>query len=370
MINKKFRCRLEVITPLHVGAASEKHFIEGIDYFYDKSKKEVVFISHEHATRHLGIDTWSSLLLRGDHQVIRNKISSHPHRNDMISKKVPLHNEPGTGIKAMIKNGFTGRPLCPGSSIKGALRSVLFNYLRGPNDRSNDAVFGSLNDHNDFMRFIRIGDAEFEESILITAKIFSLYKTPGSNEWQGGWKHSRNGNTNNDFRSSGFTTTYEVIAEGKKADFDLMISDKLFDLLHSNTSINRLPNYQRKNDLIHGSINDLFRIINNYTRQYIDAEINYFQRFDDAEFADTIIENYKDFLRPFLRESNSCLMRMASGSGFHAITGNWQRPDHVSTIQMPINGKIYKTRRISFESSDEGYVLLPMGFVLITCLQN
>lgn len=363
-INNRYNLQMEVITPLHVGAAQEKHLIEGLDYFYNANSNEILFLDTTKLFRKR--PDIINFLLEADYEALKPIVLRNP---EFTKRKVPFFNHPGANIKTQIKNGLTGKPIVPGSSIKGALRSILFKYLRQPNQQTNEEVFGRLNVGNDFMRFVRVTDAEFQQTSYVTAKIYNL-RNVGINEWKGGWKHGYN-NTTPHFDLMNFTTTFEVIPSEEKASFDLMLSPKLFDLFYNNNhwiSTKEL-NHDRKTKLLHAEnpIKALFQIINNHTREYLNAELEFFREFNQGENADDLVAQIEEYLLPFLEIENSCLMRMASGSGFHAITGNWQHPtDHIATIYKPLNGYRYKSRRIAIETSQEEYYLLPMGFVLIT----
>jgi hypothetical protein len=64
---------------------------------------------------------------------------------------------------------------------------------------------------------------------------------------------------------------------------------------------------------------------------------------------------------------------LGSGSGFHAITGNWKYRDHTMTEQAEgrqrnlINAIKYKTRKVSFYDDNSGnhQILTLPGFVKI-----
>ena len=358
-VNKKYRISMEVITPLHVGAASDKHYKKGLDYYYDRDKKEVVFINHQLLASKKG-DSFVQYLANADYASIQNLVRGN---SSFALKRIKLNNDPGGDIKAHIRNGLDGRPIVPGSSIKGALRSVLFKHLRGPNENTNEAVFGSMRQNNDFMRFIRVGDAQFGKTALATGKIFNLLNE--NREWKGGWKHGFRGPTDTKFKTIGFTTTYEVIPIGATTEFELMLAHELFRLAERPFLANQ-HNLNAKRRIV-SDVDNLFEIVNNHTREYIRQEIAFFERFHQASRSETILDNLNDYIIPILEEENSCLLRMSSGSGFHAITGNWKFENHTSTIDNPLHAKRYKSRRIAFEIDDDGRTsLLPMGFVLLT----
>lgn len=66
------------------------------------------------------------------------------------------------------------------------------------------------------MRFIKISDTEFDDTILVNTLIFNLHKL--NNKWMGGWKHKGGGNsyTDDKYKPNEFNTLYESIKPGQK----------------------------------------------------------------------------------------------------------------------------------------------------------
>ena len=101
------------------------------------------------------------------------------------------------------------KPVLVGSSLKGAIRSVLFKKLDAKS-KDGKEVFGSSLVGDEFMRFVKVADAEFQDTTLLNTKIFNLQKKAG---WIGGWKHGQQ-ETGSDFRPTGFNTIYECLIPG------------------------------------------------------------------------------------------------------------------------------------------------------------
>jgi hypothetical protein len=120
-----------------------------------------------------------------------------------------------------------GKPYIPGSSIKGAISSILLNYFYRnstqtfqKNSKIAEQVLGNF--ENSVMRFFQFSDIHFEDTFLTNTKIFNLHNNNG-NGWEGGWKHGRN-ETNNGFQEAGFTTIYESLKPSSSGN--LMLSFK------------------------------------------------------------------------------------------------------------------------------------------------
>lgn len=367
MINKKYQCEIEVISPVHVGVGKEKNLVKGIDFIYNDETNEVFVIDHKKLIDFIGVDKFSGLLVNLDAEALKTAVNAARSAGiDAVSAKFLLDAAPDDEIKVMMKNALNNKPVVPGSTIKGALRSVLFKHLKGPKSKSNEEVFGSLRKHNDFMRFIKISDAQFDKTVLFASKIYNLKKE--SNNWSAAWKNTRHGNNTEKFRITGFTSVYEAIPSFEKAVFSIMLSDLPFDLAMKGNLFTEDPanNLKKKNELIKGDIQNLFGIVNSHTKSFLEKEVAFFEQYDHAEYSDIIIDYFKYLLEQIDSENNSCLLRMTSGSGFHSITGDWQFEDHLHTIEHPSFGKHYKSRRLAFAVYDDGLDFNPMGFVQIS----
>jgi len=134
-INHIYKLKLNILTPVFIGAGKEKDWIKGLDFIFTK---ENLFIFDQQKL-------FSTLFKKGLNEKYLELISqqnvndiekffnenfsteelekiSLDHRNDNAN------NRPSNEIKTFIRNGLN-QPYIPGSSIKGAIRSILFNYI-------------------------------------------------------------------------------------------------------------------------------------------------------------------------------------------------------------------------------------------------
>jgi len=284
-------------------------------------------------------------------------------------------------IKTFIKNGLTDKPIVPGSSVKGAIRSILLKeFLSGskPSRLDERQIFGSSTDGDEFMRFIKISDADFEKTKLMNTKIFNLYKDGSS--FKGGWKHSggKFGKTNAKYEPTGFNTIYEVLMPGEKGMLSIALSDRGMDnLIREYIKKNLTLSYQdieKKNEILTSYITEkLFSIINNHTKEYIDKQIKFFEKYSNNE-TDNIIENLRNIKTQILDDNSSCVLKMSAGSGFHSITGDWQFDDFsINQIDFKkrnrgkLNGEASaKSRKIAIDGND----FYLMGFVRLTVIRD
>lgn len=379
MENKKYDIELEVLTPLCVGAGGEKDWRRGAD-FVQKNGKVYVLDLQKVAELGISMDTLSSLFLNADERGVLNLLGNH--LEDASRYVFPLPYSTTNDIKTFLRSQFFDLPVVAGSSIKGAIRSALFNYFcaeeRKDNpsfrntDKLNEHVFGSMKDGTDFMRFIQVSDMEMPETELVNTKIFNLRKE--GHNWYGGWKHAstdRNGdsNTSDTFSPLGFNTLYECIVPNKVGLGSIVLSGESFErLIHNGRSLS--VNYlEKKKALMNGGLKALFHVINKTTASYLRKEKAFFDKYP-AERSDEVIESINYLLTMIPSDDSSCLLKMSVGVGFHAITGDWLYDDFDDT-QFWTRGrdegkKKYKSRKIA----EYARRLQLMGFVRLTKLSE
>ena len=393
MTDKRYRIRLEVITPLHVGTGSENDWVRGADYAQNGKGKVYVIDIRKAVENNIGI---ADLFMASVNNTNNNGVESlDDKRLERISKYI--FNSPASAnnnIKSCLRNQFRDMPVIAGSSLKGAIRSALFKHLaekdlsKERKKHQNDkqlvkAVFGDMNKGTDFMRFIRISDIEIPNdyhapnnpgTILVNTKLFNLQNNNSKNEWRGGWKNGLS-NTTTDCHKDQFNTLYECIEPGKKGEGAIILSRSSLDLLTKKTS-DKISYAEEKNNLINSDINELFKVINIATRNYLKGEEAFFSKYDEAANTDKIVESIKA-LQAFIPDKDSdtgayCLLKMSAGVGYHAITGNWVYDDFIDTGTdngKPDGKKNKKSRKIAlYRGTNEkpyltGFEL--MGFVML-----
>lgn len=366
---------LRVLTPLHIGGSDDKHLVEGIGYLCQDG---LVYVFHPRKMiEAIGdVDQYCNALEHG-----ADGITQLLKSRRISIEAVSLPPKPIVGmaseIKTCIKDGLTGRPYVPGSSIKGAIRSVIFAKLfaesgmkvqdawqikeRDRKTSPDDHLLGKF--QNSIMRFIQCADIHFDEvdTIFCNAKVFNL-QNQGRDGWVGGWKHGANF-TDGAFRPEGFTFAFECIPPGATGRFRLSFDEELFKMV-----VQRRVDKVRIQDQVIRTFsgdfeNILLGAITQHTNLHIQREIDFFNHpeYEVAE-RDAIIVAFKGLKKQ--NEVKAPVLRMASGSGFHSITGEWQFSNHVNTGKTRRGIPQYKSRRLSFnEDTEDGYLFNPMGFV-------
>jgi hypothetical protein len=357
LLNRKFELEIEVLTPVHVGAGKEKEWAEGADFVYHDKKVYVLDIRKVIAQT--GIDFIASILARRDSNGLLRKIGTN--LDDLALEKFDCPIKSSNDIKVFVANGLNNKPLLPGSSLKGAIRSVLFAHLKGGSPSEKD-VFGATEKGNEFMRFMKVSDMDFNRTELVNTKIFNL-----TGRLEGGWKHAPR-LTDKTYRSEGFNTIYEVLPPGSKSRMTIALNPIGFN--HTGPHFAQ----EKKLEIVNNGIESLFGIINQHTRNYLNKEILFFSKYSNNETPQIIncLEELKDQIPV---DGAGCLLRMSAGSGFHSITGDWQHSDFsidgIERLERISRGTIRgKKSAKSRKIAEVDGTLVPMGFVKLRLLSE
>lgn len=359
-LTQKIDCELEVLTPVHIGSGEVwRHYL---DFFL--SGRKVWILNHSRLYEALAeipatadktaIDKYSDLISQNRTREVEQYIQQEQIDFETVAKwqfEYP-RSEPANEIRPLVRTGL-GRTIIPGSSIKGAMRSAIFNYLykgekkQGKDRRIDTAILGAF--ERAITRYIRPSDIELADSELVNIALFNLYKTGW--EWESDYKTDK-------------LLSLEVFPPGAKGVFRLAIDQGFLQLVN-----NRNPEIVHRNTkhIIRkeNPAQHLFYLINQYTFQHLEKEIAFFEAFPQAEDCQMVIEELRRLCRLTTDNPDSCILRLAFGSGFHAITGDWQYADHAKTglwKRGRDEGKLkYKSRKLVNEDK-----VLPMGFVKIS----
>lgn len=359
MEDKRYPIELEVITPLSVGAGNDNDWVKGLD-FVQKDGKVYVIDMQKAADAGVDVGMLTQLFLKYDDagicQLFGNKIGE-------LSRYIfNLPAKTDNNIKTFLRTQMYDKPLVAGSSIKGSVRSALFNYLR-TNEEKNEEVFGTMKDGTVFLRFIRIGDVEMPSTILVNTKLFNLRKE--DNEWLGGWKQLMS-KTTSTYNPVGFNTLYECVAPGMKGLGNISLAANVFSLLEKYGQ-GKMPYSGKKRNLVNAPVSHLFQIINDVTKDYLLKERAFFEKYN-ADRSDEVLNNIDSLLSLIPSDGSCCLLKMSAGVGFHSITGDWQFDDYDKT-KFWTDGrnagkKKYKSRKIA----EYNHHLQLMGFVRLRSL--
>jgi len=399
-ISRTYNIILKTLTPVYIGGATEKNLVEGIDFYEEENNNKVYIINQEKLLSILKninkLQDYTLKLKEGKAiEFLKDNIKKGVFKlTDITNIEYDVQFKITKEIKAFIKNGF-GLPYIPGSSIKGAIRSAILGYLYQNNSRVNaisnkseldKILYGEkkeinnngnktiIETHQSIMRFIQITDAHFYQKgmNLYNTKIYSMLEN-----LSGSWKDKRKG-SKREFDEYNFVTTYECIDCNETSTLRINITEQIINLLKNEKPLftDTIIKLSDNTD----PLKEIFRMINEQTRLYLEKEIEFFNhhRGDKHEIILEQIESLKANVLNFIKNDNyQALLHLGSGSGFHGITGDWRFNSHIidrikhGSNRGLINGdEAAKTRRLIFSrSKDYDYVFTPMGFVMLSMIE-
>ena len=367
----KIKGKIRIVTPVHIGGAQEKHWVKGIDFIVKDNK--IFVLDEKKIINKFGIEKYSVALANNKiYDLLKPNLSDYA-----LYDTIPITGEIGSDIKKCIKNSLSQKPIIPGTSLKGSLRSVFYNHVaNGLAPKSENQVFGKI--HEDIFRFMIVCDSDFNRTSYFNTKTFNLQNTN-----TGGWKHGRN-NTTLNFNKNGFTFVHEVIPFNEFSDFEITFNSRTLetvkneqndiDKFNSNNDRRRiktniLKSNERSLEIFNGSQDSLFKIIYNYTKNYLKSEKEFFEKYK-AEKSELIINQINNLINQ--NNEDTPLLRLGLGSGFHAMTGDTIHESHLIDYITQFNNRTRgkfkykdsaKSRKIAFSEIDKELVLYPMGFV-------
>ena len=370
--NKNNNYRYTLKTPVHVGSGEK---LGRTDFVFDKNRCIVIDIDSlldKIKDSKYAINEFSDGNVRLSDFLKQHKISAASIQKYSISN--PDKFNPGT-IQEVIKTGV-GNPLIPGSSIKGAIRTVILWHLvsaadekvisdlidgivksnveKGQADGDIDRHFFGCDPNHDFLRGLQVGDVEFEISdlTLVESKVLNL-----TDERSFGWKKMGK----NDFASPNHKKATPIFSEALKkgalSNGRVKIDEFLFD---GPVCRQELKTSDEKKSLL----SRLPEKCNEFAKDLIDSEIAFYK---SCKMED-MVKFYTDFRNEIPEDNDAFLLHLGWGSGWRGMTGNWIDKKKIKQIRKKFRlGKsgfpvFPKTRKIAFRN---GSPVSPFGWVKI-----
>jgi len=361
--------KIETLTPVHVGSGNLLcHNTDFVQVTFS-NEPQIIIISEEKIWTLLGkkhVDHWLDAIAKRENlKAFLKRFAPEAKSKDYAKRRIPLYGtlRENDTLKECMHNGM-GLPYIPGSSIKGAIRTaIMSSFVSRISDKESKILvtdwknkttieasviekelFGNDPNSNIF-RFVHVGDAYFDKEAEISARLINLNIRQGKDSLQ------------DDSKSQ----LVEAIGTDSKSEFRLKIAKAYYDFVKLNFStIGHLPV---------ASINDLFRMINEHTRQLVKDEISIWRDVDKFGGED-YIEEMKKILSVIndCSEGEACVLRIGHASGWRFITGAWAEElrnfkDEVIPASRPrfrdYEEYIFpKTRRLDEDSYIFGFVKL------------
>lgn len=361
--------KIETLTPIHIGNGS--FLQEGNDYLIDDDYIYVLNIDKLCTligSDSKSIELWTDAIMNGGvNSFLGNRLKGYQYKDlsKRLIKCIDCLNKEQSTLKECMHDGM-GKPYIPGSSIKGAMRTVVMASLARKKivQRLNkekyswkykEIIQGMERDllhfeaytrngkrdtgpSSDFFRFLSTGDAYFENGVEIAVKQMNLNITEKKS-----------------LLDCKKQQVVEAIKSGVSSQFRLSIGEDFY-------------NYSGIND-----VNDLFKRINDHTYNLLCDEIDFWARGDGSQYNGQ--DDYLDQLDIILDsieecQANECILRIGQASGWRFVTGAWLEEidkQYFNNVIVPLcrpkndRYKGYpfpKSRRIDTSSNVFGFVKL------------
>lgn len=327
---------VETITPVHIGSGNELRGNFEYLHFQDEGVLAVIDplkifdkIGAEH------IDQWVAAIDQ-QQNILRSlpglgRVSSKDIAQRIISIHQKAPDDSKNAIKEQIHLG-AAQPTIPGSSLKGSIRTAILaklikehpdfvqreenlgspkgQYMHyharqveafylGKEERPNR--FGELQQspNKDLLRFLRIGDAYFDQNTCVV-------KNTVINLFRHGWGEKKEE-----------SSYYECIPANAQATATIQIPKELIQRVQE-------KDYIRNGHFDLLSMHRLFKLINTHTAKLLQAEIGFWEDEDNP----LAIGDYLDHLTSIQStvnecSENACVLRVGAASGWEFMTGGW-----------------------------------------------
>lgn len=380
MKNEIRNITLECITPVHVGSGEK--FKKNIDFFISSKQGILGVVDDRKVIEALGgnevnretINKWVNAidqnksildLLLSD--VTVEQISKRTRNFKDISHKGALREQLHTP-----KN----QPLIPGSSIKGAIRTAIWDAVikddtiqykdihsvRHGKDRFSDSTLNKkafspsakkdrIDPNKDILRFLQITDVVFNTNDANNEVLKVL------SDQKDGWKVKP-------YDENAECITTSARTQGRiKMDFRSMKSNAKKGLVKELKET--------------GSLHELWRTCNQYTLKMLESEITFFKR-DMDRYNEPIFYKYITKIHSLISivknlPNRTAIIRLGHGTGYKFMTGNKIVSNNIEDEEFQkINRAIRKDWKGKYDDyfyiksrkfTSEG---LPLGFVKLT----
>ncbi len=365
--------KIEILSPVHIGSGNllqnntdfvttgdgENNYIRIVD---DRKILELIGVEH--------LNDWLLCIERKDNTKALVKMFAPNSKVADYSKRRLLDCSHGVNandtLKECIHSGL-GQPYIPGSSIKGAIRTAVLAALAEKISHKEDKIKTGRTDKNgnpflsaskieqemfgkdpnsDIFRFIQVGDAYFEKDTEIALRVVNINIRPQK-----------------DLQDNSKPQLIEALGIGIESSLQMKIANDYYTWVKANfPTLGNLP-------LEINSLQHLFLLINNHTRQLVEAELEYWKNINKTG-AEDYVENMEKILLEIEScvKGSECVLRIGHASGWRFITGAWAEKlanfeDVVIPASRPKNFNYTqfdfpKSRRIDEDSDVLGFVKL------------
>jgi len=317
--------KITIKTPIHIGNGEKLSSIDSMPLGERYAVIDIEKVLDEVKDNSKALNEFGKLKI----QDFLRKYRINPDRVVKYTLNNPQHLQPWN-ISEMVKTGF-GNPLIPGTSLKGALRTVIFWYLfknspkneiqnilsdilKKADSRKHSSADDSLDhyllgkDPNyNLLRSLQVRDAEFKilNLQLFDAKVLSLDSRGFL------WKKMGRQGFNTPDPSKATSIYCEALPINATSAVNIK-HDKY--LLEDKIASSQLGFSTKKRYLL-----DLPKCCNEFANNFISHEIEFFERCNMKQ----ILEYYRALQEEICQSENSFFIHLGWGSGWRGMTGNY-----------------------------------------------
>lgn len=371
---------IETLTPLHVGSGRE---LQGnFEYLFFPEDKRIALVDDKKVLDILGkenIHQWISTIDRRESllSLLEGRSRNELHAADVGRRTMLIRGSaPGIeqNIREQIHDGM-GKPYLPGSSVKGAIRTVVFtgelkkksllvhekeNMGYEKWNRKTEQKEFNYQDKNlskkllgqdpnqDIFRLLRPGDAFFHHTVAIPTHVL--------NKKHNGW-----------VADDRLKMYIEAIPTGEESWLQLSQPEALLACLQKAEHARKDPFPKGFNKASLGW-QALSQQINAHTARLIQKELDLWEQEGRPDELLPYMEKLQELLAEIASSAaGSCVLRIGFGGGVAAKTGGWQQ-ELMSKADFMHWGKTFrggkpdflfpKTRRMSPDGEPLGFVRL------------
>ena len=328
------KVKVQTLTPIHIGSGN---FLKNNSDFVEYKEGENSCLSIIDPNKILAligmerINDWVNLIERkGDTKDFVAKLGKNAHPRSYALRTITNYASVKIDdtLKECLHDGM-GKPYIPGSSIKGAIRTAVVATLAAQmkameslvvvrrNEKKNVTskqvearMFGG-DPNSDVFRFVKIGDAYFEEGSELSTRIINL-----------------NIREKNSLIDASKPQLVEAIGVDFEAECQMKIDQMYYDWVKKhwptdNAKVKPLGalDSQMKD------MESLFSLVNAHTRRLVEDEIGYWTEVGKSGLsgADNYIKNMQQIMEDIdaCQKGKECVLRLGHASGWRFITGAW-----------------------------------------------
>lgn len=371
----QYSIHIETLSPLHIGSGRE--LLANYEYLYFGKQATVILAKEEKIMEIFGkedIGEWLDIIeKKGDLLKALFSRTDSLNLNELAHRKIAIKGDSkpdnSQNIKEQLFNGM-GKPLVPGSSLKGAIRTAVFaanlhkqpdlvrnnylitreKYVKGQKatvfqDNGLEKKLLGSDPNHDIFRLLRVGDVLFSDT--------EAFRSYSVNKGREGW-----------FVSDKISAFMECIPAQRESLLQISIPDDLIKQAQK-------QNYFAQNTQ-QLQLKKLFATINDHTQKLLNNELAFWSQ--DKAKNKQIVNEYIIHLQQLIAsakqcQEGECILRLGGGSGVDFMTGDWQEallsPDNYEKWVKQFRGSAFelgfpKTRRLAHNQSPIGFVRLKM----------